>query len=156
MQRQRRGTQQQYQWSNLEDDISKTRADKPVGTTAGLESVDDSVLATTTVESSKASRPSSGHAVALDNFDDDNDDDDVLEPRTYYEGAGRGMNRRRLSSNGGRTVLAEGISENIGHPRSALEHYERAVEKESLGSLGESVDLYRKAFKVCLCYEISF
>ncbi len=32
---------------------------------------------------------------------------------------------------------------------SALEHYERAVEKESQGSLGDSVNLYRKAFKVC-------
>jgi len=32
--------------------------------------------------------------------------------------------------------------------RSALEHYEKAVERESLGSLGDSLDLYRKAFKV--------
>ena len=42
-------------------------------------------------------------------------------------------------------------------PQTALEHYERAVEKEGLGSLGESVDLYRKAFKVCVaddwCYQ---
>jgi F-box protein 9 len=34
-------------------------------------------------------------------------------------------------------------------PRSALEHYERAVEKETQGSLGESLSLYRKAFRVC-------
>lgn len=34
-------------------------------------------------------------------------------------------------------------------PRSALEHYEQAVEKEEQGSLGDSVALYRKAFKVC-------
>ncbi|XP_014555513.1 hypothetical protein COCVIDRAFT_102188 [Bipolaris victoriae FI3] len=33
-------------------------------------------------------------------------------------------------------------------PTSALEHYEKAVEKESQGNLGESVDLYRKAFKL--------
>ncbi|KAG9192229.1 hypothetical protein G6011_10963 [Alternaria panax] len=33
-------------------------------------------------------------------------------------------------------------------PTSALEHYEKAVEKESQGSLGDSVDLYRKAFKL--------
>jgi F-box protein 9 len=33
-------------------------------------------------------------------------------------------------------------------PRSALEHYEKAVEKETQGSLGDSLDLYRKAFKV--------
>jgi F-box protein 9 len=33
-------------------------------------------------------------------------------------------------------------------PRSALEHYEQAVERESQGSLGDSLNLYRKAFKV--------
>jgi F-box protein 9 len=33
-------------------------------------------------------------------------------------------------------------------PRSALEHYEKAVERESQGNLGDSLDLYRKAFKV--------
>ena len=33
-------------------------------------------------------------------------------------------------------------------PVSALEHYERAVEKETQGQLGESVKHYRKAFKV--------
>ncbi|KAF1938956.1 hypothetical protein EJ02DRAFT_382688 [Clathrospora elynae] len=31
---------------------------------------------------------------------------------------------------------------------SALEHYEKAVEKESQGSMGDSVNLYRKAFKL--------
>ena len=31
----------------------------------------------------------------------------------------------------------------------ALEHYERAVEKESEGNLGESLNLYREAFRVC-------
>lgn len=33
-------------------------------------------------------------------------------------------------------------------PVSALDHYEKAVERESAGSLGDSVSLYRKAFKV--------
>jgi F-box protein 9 len=33
-------------------------------------------------------------------------------------------------------------------PRSALEHYEQAVERESQGNLGDSLNLYRKAFKV--------
>ena len=33
-------------------------------------------------------------------------------------------------------------------PQSALEHYEKAVEKESQGSLGDSLNHYRKAFKV--------
>jgi F-box protein 9 len=34
-------------------------------------------------------------------------------------------------------------------PRSALEHYEKAVEREAQGNLGDSLDLYRKAFRVC-------
>lgn len=33
-------------------------------------------------------------------------------------------------------------------PVSALDHYEKAVERESQGNLGDSVGLYRKAFKV--------
>lgn len=34
-------------------------------------------------------------------------------------------------------------------PKTALEHYERAVENETAGKLGESLKLYRKAFRVC-------
>lgn len=33
-------------------------------------------------------------------------------------------------------------------PRSALDHYELAVERESEGSLGDSLNHYRKAYKV--------
>jgi F-box protein 9 len=33
-------------------------------------------------------------------------------------------------------------------PSSALEHYERAVEKETQGQLGDSINHYRKAFRV--------
>ncbi|KAF1977018.1 hypothetical protein BU23DRAFT_550960 [Bimuria novae-zelandiae CBS 107.79] len=33
-------------------------------------------------------------------------------------------------------------------PKSALEHYERAVEREAQGRQGDSLDLYRKAFKL--------
>lgn len=33
-------------------------------------------------------------------------------------------------------------------PQSALDHYEKAVERESQGSLGDSLNLYRKAFHV--------
>ena len=36
----------------------------------------------------------------------------------------------------------------ISEPRSALEHYEQAVERESQGNLGDSLKLYRKAYKV--------
>ena len=33
-------------------------------------------------------------------------------------------------------------------PCSALEHYEKAVDRESEGNLGDSLNLYRKAFRV--------
>lgn len=33
-------------------------------------------------------------------------------------------------------------------PESALRYYERAVERENQGSLGDSIGLYRKAFRV--------
>lgn len=35
-----------------------------------------------------------------------------------------------------------------GEPVTALEHYEKAVEKETAGSLGDSLRFYRKAFRV--------
>lgn len=35
-------------------------------------------------------------------------------------------------------------------PNTALEHYEKAVERESQGNLGDSLKLYRKAYRVRL------
>ena len=40
-------------------------------------------------------------------------------------------------------------------PESALEHYERAVERESQGQLGDSLSLYRKAYRVRRTWAIS-
>lgn len=37
-------------------------------------------------------------------------------------------------------------------PSSALEHFERAVQREAEGSLGDSLQHYRKAYRVCLQY----
>lgn len=43
----------------------------------------------------------------------------------------------------------EGIHpSNRTEPHSALEHYEKAVERESQGNLGDSLALYRKAYRV--------
>ena len=53
--------------------------------------------------------------------------------------------RRRLGEAG------EGVhpsNENDREPSSALEHYEKAVERESQGNLGDSLKLYRKAYRV--------
>jgi F-box protein 9 len=48
------------------------------------------------------------------------------------------------------TKQAESSHEGDKEPESALEHYERAVEKETQGNLGDSLNLYRKAFRVSL------
>ena len=63
---------------------------------------------------------------------------DGLEP--VYQHLGEKQHGRRLDETSPPLVTNE--------PSSALEHYEKAVEKEDQGSLGDSVGLYRKAFKV--------
>ncbi|KAH0542260.1 hypothetical protein GP486_008651, partial [Trichoglossum hirsutum] len=85
-----------------------------------------------------------------DGDDDDNDNAEDVAPKTYHDlddrdstpGLGGSSawgsswsSARRGSTSAGSTL------------RSALEHYEKAVEKESQGSLGESLNLYRKAYR---------
>ena len=62
------------------------------------------------------------------------------EPRAYHD-LDEKETGRRLDDEGGERETPQ-------EPRSALEHYEKAVERETQGSLGDSVSLYRKAFKV--------
>ena len=50
---------------------------------------------------------------------------------------------RRLGEDGAKTHPS-----NREEPRSALDHYELAVERESEGSLGDSLNHYRKAYRV--------
>lgn len=64
---------------------------------------------------------------------------DEVVPHVYSD-LGEAKHGRRLDETSAPAVSKE--------PRSALEHYEKAVERESAGSLGDSVNLYRKAFKV--------
>ncbi|KAL8779614.1 MAG: hypothetical protein Q9194_001357 [Teloschistes cf. exilis] len=52
---------------------------------------------------------------------------------------------RRLGIEGSRDVPTNQAAE---EPKSALEHYEKAVEREDQGNLGDSVNLYRKAFRL--------
>lgn len=66
---------------------------------------------------------------------------DEVEPHFYHD-LGEKQHGRRLDE----TATSHASSSQ--EPKSALEHYERAVEKESQGSLGDSLNLYRKAFKV--------
>ena len=73
------------------------------------------------------------------------DDVDGLDPKTYHDLEDSDQ-KRRLDTN--RYPPTNGAANTT--IDSALEHYERAVEKESQGSLGDSLSLYRKAYRVCL------
>lgn len=64
------------------------------------------------------------------------DDHENVEPRSYHD----------LDGPSG----VDGAEHKSGskEPKTALEHYEKAVDRETQGKLGDSLDLYRKAFKV--------
>ena len=64
-----------------------------------------------------------------------------FEPRTYHD-----LENKEDSFRLGVHDLRGDTSST--EPITALEHYEKAVERESAGSLGDSVSLYRRAFKV--------
>jgi F-box protein 9 len=68
---------------------------------------------------------------------------DEVQPHVYPQ-IGEKQHGRRLDETSAQATAASSSKE----PKSALEHYERAVEKENQGSLGDSLNLYRKAFKV--------
>lgn len=69
---------------------------------------------------------------------------DELTPYVYHD-LGEKKHGRRLDETPAQTAAALTASR---EPTSALEHYEQAVEKEGQGRLGDSVNLYRRAFKV--------
>lgn len=71
----------------------------------------------------------------------DDDEGSDTEPETHHDLQDRESGRR--VGNPGPAVASSSKQ-----PASALEHYEKAVEKETQGSLGDSVSLYRKAFRV--------
>lgn len=69
---------------------------------------------------------------------------DEVDPHVYHDLGGK-QHGRRLDETAAETAAALAASR---EPISALEHYEKAVEKESEGRLGDSLSLYRRAFKV--------
>lgn len=71
---------------------------------------------------------------------------DEATPHVYRDLGDKQHGRRLDESSAQAAAAVAGSAE----PQSALEHYERAVEKETQGSLGDSLNLYRKAFKVRL------
>ena len=66
-----------------------------------------------------------------------------VEPRAYHDLPNKEDNLKLGEEGHGhdRDVHKE--------PDTALEHYERAVDKEATGQLGDSLKHYRKAYKVC-------
>jgi F-box protein 9 len=72
-----------------------------------------------------------------------NDDEDEEAPELSVDGATIGSPPKQAEDIVGFGSVKAGKA-----PRTALEHYEKAVEKESQGSLGDSLNLYRKAFRV--------
>lgn len=68
------------------------------------------------------------------------DGDDELAPQPYHDLEEKELGRKLGDESYGTKAKPE--------PTTALEHYERAVEKEGQGNLGDSVRLYSKAFKV--------
>ncbi len=76
----------------------------------------------------------------------DEDEGDRIDPKAYHD-LDDSDDRRRLNSTRNPSSLDEEAGSSS---RSALEHYEKAVERESQGNLGDSLNLYRKAYRVRL------
>ena len=77
-------------------------------------------------------------------------DDDGTDVRTAtaappnFEELAKNVRSLSISSHPEDTLQAGPFIE----PKSALEHFEQAARKEAQGNLGDSLDLYRKAYKV--------
>lgn len=74
------------------------------------------------------------------------DDDSTVEPQILHFDGPSGNPEAVVDDD----FHPHGKKNGINEPQSALEHYEKAVEREGQGSLGDSLDLYRKAFRVSL------
>lgn len=100
---------------------------------------------------SSASGPSSipppSQAAADRKIEDDDDDEDEPPPPGITEEIVEKTASLRLDNADGDVFGKEPQKE----PSSALEHFEKAVEKEAQGSLGDSLSLYRKAYRVNFC-----
>lgn len=111
------------------------------------EASSSSVPAKTAASSSKhhkAKSSASGPATSTHARQRSVEEPDDVAPHVYHD-LGEKQHGRRLDETSAETAAALAASR---EPISALEHYEKAVEKESEGRLGDSLALYRKAFKV--------
>ncbi|KAI9870653.1 MAG: hypothetical protein M1830_003993 [Pleopsidium flavum] len=80
------------------------------------------------------------------NASDAHDEDEVdgVDQKGYHDLVNKDDLRRLGDGQGEPSHSGDGNRQ----PRSALEHYEKAVEKETQGSLGDSLSLYRKAYRL--------
>ncbi|KAF2630028.1 hypothetical protein BU25DRAFT_429668 [Macroventuria anomochaeta] len=69
---------------------------------------------------------------------------DEVAPYVHQD-LGEKQHGRRLDESSAQTAVIASASK---EPKTALDHYEKAVERETQGNLGDSVRLYRKAFKL--------
>lgn len=83
-----------------------------------------------------------------------NQDEDYVQPVSFDETAEEGTVAGGIE-HGGVGVIGETTVSSSKEPVSALEHYEKAVEREAAGSLGDSLRLYRKAFRVCFTHVLT-
>lgn len=86
-----------------------------------------------------------------DEEEEEDDDDEVDEHEDEEEGEGGSgqYSQSEIVKKVGQLNIDTDTTDNQREPDSALEHFERAVEKEAEGSLGDSLQHYRKAYRVC-------
>ncbi|KAK0630080.1 hypothetical protein B0T17DRAFT_607135 [Bombardia bombarda] len=100
-----------------------------------------------TIEHPRKPPPPPSKVTAIQEEADD-DDDDVTEPEAFQEPVPQAVAPLSTLDQGeesGSIVAGKGKGK---EPVTALEHYERAVEREVAGNLGDSLELYRKAFRM--------
>jgi len=78
--------------------------------------------------------------------EEEEDDDGLLAPPADQEEIVQHIGQLSLADE---DVFHSRVPEK--EPSSALEHFEKAVQKEEEGSLGDSLQLYRKAYRVRSC-----
>ncbi|MCJ1473335.1 hypothetical protein MMC13_001986 [Lambiella insularis] len=93
----------------------------------------------------QAIRPRPAPSIGHDTKQTVDEDSHVSQYPTAYHDLEDKDERRRLEED---TVGIHPSHDRIHEPQSALEHYEKAVEKETQGSLGDSLTHYRKAYRL--------